>query len=653
MSPSPRRRKKLSLECSVCKRCYAKREHLQGSGLSMQQLESDPTPFPSQGHNGSSLEDCSALLWPDSEDLLQSILSMGTGQWEIGAQVTTQGLGVPLYPTSYPSGNSPSNQSTIVEDGERAIHSLSGLISETFCSVTTPTALTGLSSRFLDSSLHMFFKHVVPMFPVIHQPTFVFRDCPAPLLLNAIALGALFLGTPDATIKSYALWQLAHTAVATSWHKMLAQRRAYDSCNGVYLAQTVLLSQIYAALSKACILRRLLDPKTVDRTLRVTSQVFHGLAIYWASHCGMYEMIDQAPLPAADDSLDIISNAWNNWIARETRLRTLLGLYIVDGVVSQFSGNPTFARHMANPLALPSNEKAFQALSADQWIEVMHQNAVLSESDIRFCDVFRSLFSTDERASTLTPRCGISLFHHKVILEGIRSLVADANRTDPPPVGVPTKAEISRTMNRLRAYIVREEILSPTDQLVALLQWHTVALDLVVSTARGTRRMCYMHGISQRIFGGDSRDETDIDPRRWAQSKSARVALLHASQIQDLATRLPLGMAYDVNVPGAVFAAATTYSAFALAGAGKVVLPSMVDWEAVIHSTAALSPSSGSSITQETLAFINGTFHVRGLLRDLSYELTSIRSLLRGLSLHWGVAQEMEEVVTAWIERCA
>lgn len=47
-----------------------------------------------------------------------------------------------------------------------------------------------------------------------------------------------------------ALWQLAHTAVATSWHGMLAQRRSYDSCNGVHLAQTVLLSQVYAALSK-------------------------------------------------------------------------------------------------------------------------------------------------------------------------------------------------------------------------------------------------------------------------------------------------------------------------------------------------------------------------------------------------------------------
>lgn len=47
----------------------------------------------------------------------------------------------------------------------------------------------------------MFFKNIIPIFPVIHYPTFIFPDCPAPLLLNAIALGSLFLGTPGATIK--------------------------------------------------------------------------------------------------------------------------------------------------------------------------------------------------------------------------------------------------------------------------------------------------------------------------------------------------------------------------------------------------------------------------------------------------------------------
>lgn len=47
----------------------------------------------------------------------------------------------------------------------------------------------------------MFFTKFVPIFPVFHRPTFVFRSCSAPLLLNAIALGSLFLGTSADTVK--------------------------------------------------------------------------------------------------------------------------------------------------------------------------------------------------------------------------------------------------------------------------------------------------------------------------------------------------------------------------------------------------------------------------------------------------------------------
>jgi hypothetical protein len=61
--------------------------------------------------------------------------------------------------------------------------------------------LSDLTPRFLDSSLHMFFTKFIPILPIIHQPTFVYRDCSAHLLLNAIALGSLFLGTEDATGK--------------------------------------------------------------------------------------------------------------------------------------------------------------------------------------------------------------------------------------------------------------------------------------------------------------------------------------------------------------------------------------------------------------------------------------------------------------------
>jgi hypothetical protein len=79
----------------------------------------------------------------------------------------------------------------------------------------------------------MFFVRFIPTFPILHRATFVFRECTHPLLLNAMALGSLYLGPKDSVAKvawhpvlisdsaepylqGEALWRLAHTAVATS-----------------------------------------------------------------------------------------------------------------------------------------------------------------------------------------------------------------------------------------------------------------------------------------------------------------------------------------------------------------------------------------------------------------------------------------------------
>lgn len=43
----------------------------------------------------------------------------------------------------------------------------------------------------------MFWSKFVPTFPVVHQPTFIFKDWTYPLLLNAIAIGSLFTGQQD------------------------------------------------------------------------------------------------------------------------------------------------------------------------------------------------------------------------------------------------------------------------------------------------------------------------------------------------------------------------------------------------------------------------------------------------------------------------
>jgi hypothetical protein len=132
----------------------------------------------------------------------------------------------------------------------------------------------GITSDFLDSCLHEFFQRVLPSFPVIHEPTFSSQKCIPPLVLNMVALGSLYVCLPNAVHKGELLWRLGHTAVATSWQKLISLRGPHDDCDGVQLVLTALLGQTYALLSS-------------NTDIRTTAFVFHGLGFYWARTCGM------------------------------------------------------------------------------------------------------------------------------------------------------------------------------------------------------------------------------------------------------------------------------------------------------------------------------------------------------------------------------
>jgi hypothetical protein len=135
-------------------------------------------------------------------------------------------------------------------EGHQAVHGVSKMISNLSSSVTAEVEASSVTSVFLDESLHMFFERFIPTFPILHRPTFVFKDCTHPLLLNAIAIGSLYIGPKSAVAKGEALWRLAHTALATSWQSLITHRGQYDGVKGLQLVLTALLGQVYAALSK-------------------------------------------------------------------------------------------------------------------------------------------------------------------------------------------------------------------------------------------------------------------------------------------------------------------------------------------------------------------------------------------------------------------
>lgn len=159
----------------------------------------------------------------------------------------------------------------------------------------------------------MFFVKFIPTFPILHRATFVFRDSTHPLLLNAIAIGSLYLGPKASIIKGEALWKLAHTAVATSWQTLISHRGPHDACDGVQLVITALLSQVYGALSK-------------NRSIRTTSQATRALSFSWARRCGMYDNNTSSdtqivPSSASEAERD---HQWRLWVGREIQQRALL-----------------------------------------------------------------------------------------------------------------------------------------------------------------------------------------------------------------------------------------------------------------------------------------------------------------------------------------
>jgi hypothetical protein len=334
-------------------------------------------------------------------------------------------------------------------------------------SVTAAAESSSINSIFLDECLHMFFVRFIPTFPVLHRATFIFRDCIHPLLLNAIAIGSLYLGPKEAVAKGEVLWRLAHTAVATSWQTLITHKGPYDTCQGVQLVITALLGQVYGSLSK-------------NRAIRTMSQAFHAQGFTWANYCGMFdaEPYSTDDLPFNNATKTEKEYQWRVWVAREIQHRALLAHYMLDGLIAQMSGKATSVRHASNQLRLPSSEAAFAAGTAEEWLNLMHAQPA---SKATFRNLFRLFFSPVDDHHWLGQ--SLSGFSLRVVLEGLQSLLSDCDEDGEAAVGVPSKTEICRALARIYDNITPNMSLYSVDRLETLLRWHAICLDAVIDSS--------------------------------------------------------------------------------------------------------------------------------------------------------------------------
>ncbi|KAL5592042.1 hypothetical protein FOVSG1_010931 [Fusarium oxysporum f. sp. vasinfectum] len=616
------------------------------------------------------------LEWPDAEALLHSIVTFDWGSLTLppgsmpAAQLRQQTAPRPNISYDVQSvdvGQTQDPEQLSPVNGSRdAIQSLSDMITSLSQNVTSAAkSLPELNPAFLDSCLQAYFSHFNIYFPILHRPTFVFRDCSPSLILNAIALGSLFIGTDDAVseVSSYSyiaywsrvltkylhkgevLWRLAHTAVATAWTALLRHQGPYDSHRGVQLVLTALLGQCYAVMSE-------------NTDLKLTSQVFHSLGFNWANQNNLYRpSSSQQPALSAGEVSD--ERAWKEWAAEEVYHRALIGHYILDGHLSYLSGQPGAATlHATNSLRLSACSKAFEARDTQEWRLALGQEQSQGPT-FSFSDIYHELFATIHPDNEVSP-CLRSLnapLDVRVVLECLHALVRENRemQSSKSIVKIPTLPEVKQALVRVFQLLNDTWSFDDTERLELVIRWHFVCLDLLCNSIKLFDQICRHLQIDQHIFKTKNSGSDLKDSMQWIRgSTDAKCAFLHAVAIQDTVNQLPFNRTNTFWMPIPIFAASTIYSLFRLSGITSVSVPAVVHWESTLIDRPNIREASGSPEQdvswKKTQIFLSSnwrkTNYALGPARNLPFEMKKIQTMMHGLAIQWGVAIEMETILS-------
>jgi len=569
------------------------------------------------------------VFWPETEDLF-AMLTSDPSHWTVDTQLPI--LDMSMLETTRNATDTPGLSDSPSTHAQQAMHRMKYLVRNVSFNLSQEVESTGVTAEFLDTCLSCFFSRFIPVFPVMHQPTFQLKDCIPPLLLNMIALGSLFLSSDVAVIRGETLWRLAHTAVATSWQSMLNNAGSEASGIGMQLVLTALLGQAYAVLS-------------ANRSLRLTSHVFHGLGFYWARQSGLVVKDPWHNMRSNMDTLIDNQTLWRSWAASEVRNRALLGHYILDGLISQSSGLPNSTRHTINNMPLPCSDEVFDAKSADAWVKATKEMHQFESSNVRLLLV--ELFNFDKPfTSDLLPHMAVP-----AVLEALQSLISESHEAGGPSVGLPSRENIGLGLWRLFATQIKHQKRPSADELDLSIRWHMLCISLCVDPSNLIHTLCLRGGIQQRLYTkGNLSSGEWFEFDTWKKSHLARRAVLHALSILSRVQRLPLGKVQALHLPLALHTSAIILIAVGSNSTNRVHEPDCVCWQTVCdirncdHAPGDISDAN----TAWTMNYLLTGQVARGsLLRDRNFlqEIHTIQGILRSFMSIWGVAKDMSQLI--------
>lgn len=200
-----------------------------------------------------------------------------------------------------------------------------------------------------------------------------------------------------------------------------------------------------------------------------------------------------------------------------------------------------------------------------------------------FSSVFASVFSNDYPSK---PIC-LSNFSTIVVMEGLQSLVSDFYEITGPTFGTISALQIIRALLNLYDTNLSKLLIqnNNNDHLQLSIRWHTVCLELVVSSTTLYHQLCETYNLP-RVFGERTcanRPAThrSFDFTQWAASADALRATLHATAIIHLLNEIPFSRSHEIHIPTAIFASTMVLGSVYLVHGEIIHLPRSFQWRDV------------------------------------------------------------------------
>lgn len=373
----------------------------------------------------------------------------------------------------------------------------------------------------------------------------------------------------------------------------------------------------------------------------MTAQIFHSLGFFWARETGMYDLDDHNIVPrfGRNDTIHNDLDNWRTWAARETQLRALLGHYVLDGQISQYTGGPTCQKHTTNVLHLPASDEVFAAPTFEQWASKARPDR---PHHVPLWQFFSSMFSAHVHIKHLGT--SLSALGASVVLEGIRSLIADAHAAPGAVVGSPSSSDISFALSRFYKLVISSTLMTAAEKLQIKLRWHALVIDAALDYNRFCHNLCHKFKVRQGMFRG-RREDKDFDLEKWASSASGRRSLLSATAIHDALNSLPFGNTQTIHLAASVFTGATVYCGMLLSGIRTISVPQVCDWESILMLGDNCDTLFDAGTDDGFRRFLGGATVPQGVLKNLRYDMSLFTMSLGNIANIWGVSIEMHQVL--------